>query len=195
MGLPNTLVDGNTASATPVNENFVYLDERITSTSSSLDLQVNSVQSSLSTVNSECVHKTGTETISGNKTFSAGVYVTGALTAPTVATSDNSTKAATTAWVKSALPSILGSITSASNGGVKLANGLIVEWATFATTSDTSKTWNFKNSFTSSSSYAVASAKVGTNEFNYSPGISYTSGGSCKVYINSDTARLIAVGY
>lgn len=42
---------------------------------------------------SNLVHKTGNETIAGTKTFSSSPII------PTPATSDNSTKAATTAWV------------------------------------------------------------------------------------------------
>lgn len=43
---------------------------------------------------------TGTQTVSGNKTFSGAIDFTGTATAPTQAGSDNSTKIATTAWVK-----------------------------------------------------------------------------------------------
>lgn len=197
MGVPNTLVDGNTASATPVNENFVYLDDRITSTSSSLTSQVNSVQSSLSTVNSECVHKTGTETVAGNKTFSGNNThsgsnnFTGTTTAVTQAVSSNNTRVATTAWVRALLNE---NITKAANGGVKLPNGLIIEWATFTTSTNTYKKWAFKNSFTSASSYAVVGSCVGTSMFAWNPGINYSSG-YCNVYIDDRTCRFIAVGY
>lgn len=48
--------------------------------------------------NTDAVHKAGAETITGNKTFSGTVSL-GTATATTVATKDNSTNIATTAWV------------------------------------------------------------------------------------------------
>ena len=47
---------------------------------------------------STVVHLAGTETITGNKTFSGSVSLGSSATATTPAASDNSTKVATTAW-------------------------------------------------------------------------------------------------
>ncbi|MBR6408974.1 MAG: tail fiber protein [Alphaproteobacteria bacterium] len=50
-------------------------------------------------------HRTGAETATGNKTFSGNVSFTGTATAVTQATSDSSTKLATTAFVNNAMSS------------------------------------------------------------------------------------------
>lgn len=53
------------------------------------------METALSTQNATAVHKTGSETIAGTKTFSSSPVL------PTPSVSDNSTKAATTAYINS----------------------------------------------------------------------------------------------
>ena len=99
MTLPYSFSAGQTAKAAEVNADFIYVQDKITQTATALQTSVNSVQNSLSTVNSECVHKTGNETIAGNKTFSGTVALNGTATALTQAEGNNSTNIATTAFV------------------------------------------------------------------------------------------------
>ncbi|MCT7650932.1 phage tail protein [Aliarcobacter butzleri] len=75
------------------------------------------------------VYTTGNQTIGGVKTFSSSPIV------PTPTSSDNSTKVATTAFVKSAINSS-GSFTQlfGSNGWTKLPNDLIIQWGSFSYT-------------------------------------------------------------
>ena len=75
------------------------------STTSVLPVQNNTVTTRINTLDDSAVHKAGTETITGAKTFSNNVTITGITTLNTAngitcATSDNSTKLATTAFVK-----------------------------------------------------------------------------------------------
>ena len=74
------------------------------STTSTLPVQNNVVTTRINTLDSAAVHKTGTETISGNKSFTGTVTLSTVNitngTCTTQATNDNSTKIATTAYVK-----------------------------------------------------------------------------------------------
>lgn len=62
------------------------------------------VTSAIQTQINNCVHLSGSETITGTKTYSVSPLV------PTPASSDNSQKAANTAWVTSALNTTLNEI-------------------------------------------------------------------------------------
>lgn len=64
------------------------------------------VKTYVDTKDNGTVHKTGTETITGNKTFSGSLSLGSSATATTQSSSDNSTKVATTAFVKSVTPTI-----------------------------------------------------------------------------------------
>lgn len=59
----------------------------------------------------------GTQTITGNKTFSGTVALGGSATATTQTSGDNSTKVATTAFVAAAVGAVSGSFTLAGDGG------------------------------------------------------------------------------
>lgn len=96
----------------------------------------------------DVVKLTGTQTIAGTKTFSASPVV------PTPATSDNSTKAASTAWVRSALGTIftaLGfSAVIGTTGGIvfpSILGGFIFCWGRTGTGS-TSYSVTFPIAFT-----------------------------------------------
>jgi hypothetical protein len=59
----------------------------------------------------------GTQTVTGNKTFSGTVELGGSATATTQTSGDNSTKVATTAFVAAAVGAVSGSFTLAGDGG------------------------------------------------------------------------------
>jgi len=99
---------GSVARSTVLNDNFDYLDKRIDTVGASITTVQsnlatlnttlnNKIDSNNSTINSTTVKLTGNQTISGIKTFSSSPLV------PTASTSDNSTKAASTAFVKNCL--------------------------------------------------------------------------------------------
>lgn len=102
----------------------------------------------------------GNQTVDGVKTFSSSPLL------PTPSSSDNSTKAATTAFVKSVLSSSgngLATYSKGTNGYYKFANGLIIQWGTSPSGTGSSPTITMPTSFTSTSSYSVVTTANGTS--------------------------------
>ena len=77
----------------------IPVDSAMSSTST-LPVQNNVINTALTNVDNSCVHKEGTETIKGNKTFTGVVALGTKATAETKSINDNSTYVATTAYVK-----------------------------------------------------------------------------------------------
>ena len=145
------------------------LDQRIDSLGSTLDQRIDSLDSTLDqridSLDSTTVKLTGNQTIDGVKTFSSNIVgnitgnasyatsagsatnATNASYASTPATSDNSTRIATTAFVKSVVAGSGGYTQSlSSNGWTKLPNGLIIQWGNVSFTGS-SLTASFPTSF------------------------------------------------
>ena len=97
----------------------------------------------------------------------ASPALTGSPTAPTQGTSDNSTKIATTAFVRNLINQFktdgtLGGIVGGSltqNGWVKFSNGLILQWG-----AGSNNTFNFPISFTKNCFCAILTRNSGTYE-------------------------------
>lgn len=110
--------------------------------------------------------------------------LTGSPTAPTQGTSDNSTKIATTAFVRNLINQFktdgtLGGIVGGSltqNGWVKFSNGLILQWGYFNQNSFSDKTYtvSFPIVFTNTL-YIVTAIDKGKGDSSYSGG----NGGNC----------------
>ena len=110
--------------------------------------------------------------------------LTGSPTAPTQGTSDNSTKIATTAFVRNLINQLkndgtLGGIVGGSltqNGWVKFSNGLILQWGYFNQNSFSDKTYtvSFPIVFTNTL-YIVTAIDKGKGDSSYSGG----NGGNC----------------
>ncbi len=138
---------------------------------------------------STAVKLTGDQTIAGTKTFSSSPVL------PTPETSDNSTKGATTAFVKSLLSSNGGLATWSqnANGYYKFSNGLIVQWG-YASNSPVT----FPTAFTSSSSYNIgaqlAGSGAGANDYGQLNSLSAT-GFSWVMYSGSSRLHWVAIGY
>ena len=114
----------------------------------------------------------------------ASPALTGSPTAPTQGTSDNSTKIATTAFVRNLINQFktdgtLGGIVGGSltqNGWVKFSNGLILQWGYFNQNSFSDKTYtvSFPIVFTNTL-YIVTAIDKGKGDSSYSGG----NGGNC----------------
>lgn len=128
--------------------------------------QLNSTSSTLSTaINSKAnatdvVKLTENQTVDGVKTFSSSPVV------PTPAVGDNSTKAASTAFIKSVLASSgagLATISKSGNGYCRFNNGLVVQWGKSPTGVGSSPTVTTPTSFSSASSWQVVTTAQGTS--------------------------------
>lgn len=79
------------------------------------------------------VKLSGNQTIAGTKTFSSSPVI------PTPSASDNSTKAATTAWIKTFAQTsgadYMSTFSKGGNGYFKFTNGLIIQWGSVAASS------------------------------------------------------------
>lgn len=103
----------------------------------------------------------GNQTVNGVKTFTSSPVV------PTPATSDSSTKAASTAFVKNVLSSSgngLATISKSGNGYCKFTNGLIIQWGRHA--DNGTATITLPTAFTSTN-YRVSVTTEGTNTLSY----------------------------
>lgn len=126
---------GDEVTSTVLNNNFEDLDTRISNmaesvaTMSSTISTVNStLNSSIETLNSSVVKLTGSQTISGSKTFTGSNTHQGNSTftgnttfsgkvnlSASISGSDDSTRAATTAWVNDRIPALLDTNGSATS--------------------------------------------------------------------------------
>ena len=162
-------------------------------------------------IDSDVVHKAGTETISGNKTFSGNNTYSGSSTfsgnasfsqSPTVPTptaTDSSTKAASTAFVKNAMSTSgagLATISKARKGYCKFTNGLIIQWGSVAKGATRSVT--FATNFTSTN-YTVTANIEGDTGYVYACGITNkaTNGMTIRTYGGASdyVVGWIAIGY
>lgn len=161
--------------------------------------QLDSVQTTLQTnINAKAndnnvVKLTGNQTIAGTKTFSSSPVL------PTPSSSDNSTKGATTAFVKSVLSSSgngLATYSKSADGYYKFDNGLIIQWG--QTASGSSTTVTLPTAFTSTN-YVVSVGFETSSGENYAAGYDsktitgfkiHTSGGAA-----SRSKSWIAIGY
>ena len=151
-----------------------------------------------------------------NNTHLGGVAVmqntSGTVTAYLRATADNSnikqitvsSNGATYCPASSATNSIVTTtgIKKASNGYVKLGNGIIIQWLKITCTGDTTVTVTFPITFSSASSYSATIGEylAGTSDANPSYFTSSTARTASTIYLrNSSTASrdvfVIAIGY
>ena len=104
--------------------------------------------------------------------------------------SDNSTKIATTAWVRS--NGVIAASFYSSNGYVKFNHGLIIQWG-IATTANA--TYNFSTPFSSDTSYSIAFGLNFAGD-SYSPTFKDRNKSSFTYYcIQNRHSTWIAVGY
>lgn len=166
MTLPYSFSAGQPAKAAEVNADFVFLKDTITQAASALQASVNSVQSSLSTVNSECVHKTGTETIAGKKTFTGQVVLSGITSVPTPEAAANNTYPTTAKWVKDFAKTsgadYMATFSKGASGYYKFTNGLIVQWGHTAVNKKDDTSITFPTAFSGANSYGLAEAFYST---------------------------------
>lgn len=97
-----------------------------------LDTNFTNINNSINDLSNSAVKLTGDQTVAGVKTFSSSPIV------PTPASTDNSTKSASTAFVKSVLSSSgngFATYSKATNGYIKFANGIIIQWGISGTRS------------------------------------------------------------
>lgn len=87
-------------------------------------------------------------------------------------------------------------ITKAANGGVKLGNGLIINWFAGSITSATEYTWTYRIPFTTSSTYGVFGQHVGKVGYN-NQGIGNRTTTNCEIQLHSGEKAtcLFAIGY
>lgn len=117
--------------------------------------------------------------------------------APTPASSDNTNKIATTAFVKSVLSSSgngLATISKSGNGYCKFTNGLIIQWGRDIG----GGTVTFPTPFTSSSSFSIANAYSGSGVGDHFYGVinSVTRTGFKWVKYGSESLEYwLAIGY
>ena len=110
---------------------------------------------------------TSLKSLNDNKAPKASPAFSGTPTSPTPATSDNSTKIATTAFVRNLINQFkndgtLGGIVGSSlsqNGWAKFSNGLILQWG-----AGSNNTFNFPISFTKNCFCAILTRNSGTYE-------------------------------
>ena len=127
---------------------------------------------------------TSIKSLNDNKAPKASPAFSGTPTSPTPATSDNSTKIATTEFVRNLINQFkndgtLGGIVGGSltqNGWVKFSNGLILQWGYFNQNSFSDKTYtvSFPIVFTNTL-YIVTAIDKGKGDSSYSGG----NGGNC----------------
>ena len=139
---------------------------------------------------SEVVKLSSDQTIAGTKTFSSSPVV------PTPVSSDNSTKIATTAFIKSVLSANgagLAAFSKGNNGYYKFDNGLIIQWGRA-----TSSPVIFPTPFSSNSSFAVATAYVANDGTEKAWGNVYSSSTTqfnWTMYNTSSQVHWLAIGY
>ena len=102
-------------------------------TKGQLDSQNSTINTTINTLDAQNVKLTGNQTIADTKTFSSSPVI------PTPSASDNSTKAATTAWIKTFAKTsganYMSTFSKAGNGYFKFTNGLIIQWGSVAAAS------------------------------------------------------------
>lgn len=133
-------------------ENAADAAQSVSSAAANALADINSaVTSGLEQIESELeqiVTVDGEQTISGNKLFS------GVLQAVTAASSDVSTKVATTAFVNG------GNVIAKSNNYIKFASGLIMQWGR-AAVENGAASYTYKQPFTTTS-YCITTARSST---------------------------------
>lgn len=102
-------------------------------TKGQLDSQNSTINTTINTLDAQNVKLTGNQTIADTKTFSSSPVI------PTPSASDNSTKAATTAWIKTFAKTsganYMSTFSKGGNGYFKFTNGLIIQWGSVAAAS------------------------------------------------------------
>lgn len=136
----------------------------VTTADTNLQNQITSLQTSVNQKanDSAVVKLTGSQTIAGTKTFSSSPVI------PTATSSDNSTKAASTAFVKNVLSSSgngLATISKSANGYCKFTNGLLIQWGIITTNTDNrySATITFPTAF-SNTNYSLNISQYNPND-------------------------------
>lgn len=121
--------------------------------------------------------------------------------APTPASSDNTTKIATTAFVKSVLSSSgngLATISKATNGYCRFSNGLLIQWGQNSSYTSRNPTITLNQSYTSATSYVVVGSgtygNTSSNGWNYTTSRTQTN---FKAIVDTDMKPWvwIAIGY
>jgi hypothetical protein len=156
---------------------------------SQLDSLSTTLSSSITNLDNTVVKLSGNQTIADTKTFSSSPII------PTPATSDNSTKAATTAYVNSILSSSGGLATwsQGQNGYYKFSNGLIIQWG-----KATTGTVTLPTAFTSGTSYSIGAqlegSGAGANDYGQLNSLTSTSF-NWVMYSGSSRLFWVAIGY
>lgn len=156
---------------------------------SQLDSLSTTLSSSITNLDNTVVKLSGNQTIADTKTFSSSPII------PTPATSDNSTKAATTAYVNSILSSSGGMATwsQGQNGYYKFSNGLIIQWG-----KATTGTVTLPTAFTSGTSYSIGAqlegSGAGANDYGQLNSLTSTSF-NWVMYSGSSRLFWVAIGY
>lgn len=148
---------GEKITANDTNDNNRYLENLASDTAGTLQAYIdselstisNTLTNSITSLSNSVVKLSGTQTITGKKTFSVAAYGT----------------------ASSAINSILTTLDRAGlgtqNGFVKLGNGLIIQWLKFTQNANSQEhTW--KTNFTSGTTYVtvltgIASVRTGVN--------------------------------
>lgn len=120
--------------------------------------------------------------------------------APTPASSDNTTKIATTAFVKSVLSSSgngLATISKARSGYCQFTNGLIVQWG-YSSSFGTDSTITFPKSFSSATSYTVLASPISSTAYGYPTYMKAQTATNCtgrRNDGNKPATQWLAIGY
>lgn len=135
----------------------------------------------------------GAQTITGNKSF------TGAITATTAGATDNTTKLATTAFVRSFATTTGGLSTwsKSASGYFKLLNGLKVQWG-YSSSISQGGTITFPTAFASASSYSVVCCVRSTTNYGNPYYVGSQTGTNFTVEANASSAvpiNWLAIGY
>ena len=153
-------VHGVTSAIQTQIDNTVKLtgDQTIAGTKTFSSTIAGSINGNAATVTNG-VYTTGNQTIAGTKTFSSSPIV------PTPATSDNSTKVASTAFVKALNYIAESSKSFGYDGYIKLENGFIIQWGVIATSGTSGVTVNLPTPFSTDEYCAVlAVGNIGWTE-------------------------------
>lgn len=175
--------NGDKVLSAPLNDNFEYLDDRITDTNSSLTSAISTMQSSISSATSNLsseidtkiaaagtttVKTNGNQSIGGNKTFTSVCY-------GKASSNENSL-----------LTNVKCSVSGSSkNGYVKFGNGMLIQWMSF-TQSTNSAPHNWPRTFKTS---------TGDNNANYVALVGQIKGGSSEqnIAVTSQDYKSITV--
>ena len=152
------LQENTKIKASVLNDNFdailddakTYAVEQDNILKSQVDATISTMSDSVDSLTSSTVKLTGTQTISGAKTFSKVINAKhpGGLTTPSG-----------TGNVLTAVDAVKN-----ANGGVKLGNGLIVNWGHATTSSQgQSKTFNFPIAFSNDGTYQLTVSHIRSN--------------------------------